>query len=57
MYMDVDTIFGVVLQMWDPKGERLRLLGSWLIRGQLNRCLQSQGLDRGDDEMMLVLDQ
>jgi hypothetical protein len=57
MYMDVDTISGVVLQMWDPEDERQRSSGSWLTGGQLDRRLQSRGLDRGDDEMMLVLDQ
>jgi hypothetical protein len=57
MYMDDDTIFGVVLHMWDLEGERWRLSRSRLTMGQFNRCLQSQGWDRGVDEMKLVLDQ
>ena len=36
VYMDVYTIFGVVLQMWDPKAERHRWSGIWLARDQCN---------------------
>jgi hypothetical protein len=31
VYMDVDYVFGIVLQMWDPEVVRQRMLGSRLI--------------------------
>jgi hypothetical protein len=56
MYMDADIISGVFLQMLAPEDERQRSLGSRLNRSQLNRSLQSRGLDIGIDEITLLLD-
>jgi hypothetical protein len=57
MYMDVDTISGVVLQMWDPEAERQRWSGSRLDGASSTGACRAEGWDRGVDEMMLVLDQ
>jgi hypothetical protein len=39
VYMDVDTIFGVVFQMWDPKAKRHRCLCSQLPEDECDCCL------------------
>jgi hypothetical protein len=39
MYMDVDSIFGVVFHMWDLKAERQIWLGIRLTRDQFDQHL------------------
>jgi len=52
MYIDDDTIFGVVFQMLDLKDERQRS-----SRSCLTMSLKIQGLYRCINEMKMVLDQ